>query len=145
MPLCCAPGQWLPQQFAATHEHISVQDEVPGERIPFPLLTQEGGPRPRGRGGRSHSSDDAAESQMTRGSVDRLCHARGGTITPAVVRGAEIGSALHDFARDFDGGCSRVEAFVAITAFGIEARTAGSTGVTVFLIPVRSPFPDIPR
>ena len=80
---------------------------------------------------------------MACGRVDGLCHARRGAITPAVVRRAEIGTTFHRLAWDFDRGRTGIVASLAIAAFRIEAGAARVTGVAVFLIPVRRPFPDI--
>src|SRR5262245_21678499 len=76
--------------------------------------------------------------------IDRLRHARRGPVAPAIVRCAKERPALHDLARNFYDGLSRVMAAVALAASRVVHRAAGPLDPAVLLIPVCGPFPDIP-
>jgi hypothetical protein len=77
------------------------------------------------------------------GVVDGLCHPRRGPIAPAVVWCAEVGTTFHYFAWDLDGGCRGIIAPLANPSFWIEAPAARASDLTVLLIPVARPFPDV--
>src|SRR5262249_20878863 len=87
--------------------------------------------------------DDAAKTKMTGGSIDGLGHARCRSITPAVVRRAEMRSAFHNFARDLDVRHVGIVAFVSVAASGVEARAARLWYLFVLLVPIRRPLPHV--
>src|SRR5882724_8924522 len=91
----------------------------------------------------SRRADDAAESQMAGCGIDRLGHARGRAIAPAVVGRAEIGAALHHLAGDGNLRHARVAAAAALAAARVVDRAAGVVDLAVVLVPVGGPFPDI--
>ena len=70
--------------------------------------------------------DDAAEAEMAGRGVDRLRHARRGTIAPAVVRRAEIRSALGHAPRDRTSGRHGSKLFSSAPPRGIVDRAAGA-------------------
>src|SRR5262245_33501266 len=84
---------------------------------------------------------DAAEAEMARRRVDALRHARGRAIAPTVVRRAEIRTALHDLARDFHAGCTRVVARLLGAAARVRHRAARVLDLRVLLVPIRCPLP----
>src|SRR5262245_53066505 len=86
---------------------------------------------------------NASKTEMACGSVDRLAHSRGGPVTLAIVRGAEIGTAFHDFPRNTHSLKPRIMALVTLAAFGIEGCAARPHRAAMRLIPVRRPLPDV--
>src|SRR5205814_9786357 len=81
--------------------------------------------------------------QVARRRVDRLRHPRGGTIAPAIVRRAQVRAALHHLARDPDVRRAGIEALLARTAARIVDRATGLLDLSVVLIPVGRPLPNI--
>src|SRR5689334_24184115 len=75
--------------------------------------------------------------------IDRLCHARGRPVTPAVVRRTKKRAALHHPARYGNVGHVGVIALVSFSTLGIETRATGMNSFAVLLVPVRRPFPNI--
>src|SRR4029079_17695071 len=79
----------------------------------------------------------AAEAEMTGCSVDRLRHPGGRAVAAAVVRRAQVRSALHDLARDARWILS------VNAAYASRPATAGGGGVGMTRVPVRCPLPDV--
>src|SRR5262245_45638974 len=80
---------------------------------------------------------------MTGRGINRLGHAGGRAIAPAVIGGAQERSALHHLARNPDLGLPRVETVVAAGTPWILQRAAGALDPGMLLIPVGGPLPDI--
>ena len=74
--------------------------------------------------------------------IHGLCHASGGTVALAIVGSAEVGSALHDFARDLYLGLAGIVAGFAI-AMGNGAAATSLAGGMVRGVPVGGPLPDV--
>src|SRR5262245_17374908 len=83
---------------------------------------------------------DAAEAEMACRRVDRLRHARRGTIATAIIRRAEIGSALGYAPRNRNVGQTRIEAVLECAAARIVDRAARALDLLVALIPVDGPL-----
>ena len=89
------------------------------------------------------SPHDTPKPQMTGRGIDGLRHARGRPVAPAVIRRAEIRPALHHLARNLDVRRVGIVAFLLLCASRIHGSAAGMRDLAVFLIPVRSPFPNV--
>src|SRR5437762_4492772 len=88
-------------------------------------------------------SDHTPKPDMASGCVDRLGVPRGGTVTAAVVRRAQMRAALDDLAGNLDvrlagivTRCLRAAARVFRDAAGF-----GRIGLVLLRVPVRGPFP----
>ena len=65
------------------------------------------------------------------------------SVTPAVIRRAQIRTALHHFSRNQNFRCPRINTRLAPGTARIVKRAARSLDELVVLIPVRRPFPHI--
>src|SRR6516165_1686779 len=74
---------------------------------------------------RGHFPENAAEAQMAGGGVDGLALTRRGPVTQAVVRGAQVGAALGDPARDVRAGLAGYQARLRGGDARIARRAAG--------------------
>src|SRR6187399_972787 len=79
-------------------------------------------------------SHDAPEPDVAGGGVDRLRHPRGGAVAQAIVRRAQVRSALHHPPRDANL-IARVDAAIAIAAARVVERTARPRDLPVLLVP----------
>jgi hypothetical protein len=95
---------------------------------------------------RLRRAQDATKPQVTRRGVDRLRHARRGSVTAAVVGCAKVRASLHHLARNPGPGCCRVVRLrrIAATARVVD-RAAGLPYLAVVLVPVGGPFPHVAR
>src|SRR4051794_32176281 len=89
------------------------------------------------------SPDDATKSEVTGGSVDLFGVPCRRPVATAIVRRAQIRSALDDSSRESDVGLAGVEASVLTATARIFRNTAGlrRVGLMIRSIPVRGPFP----
>src|SRR5215208_5616195 len=90
-------------------------------------------------------ADDAAESDVARTGIDRVGHARRRSVAPTVVGRAQKRTALDHLARDGDAGHLRVVAPLPVADGRVDAAAAGTFGLVMIPIPIRSPFPNVPR
>src|SRR5260370_634178 len=90
-------------------------------------------------------SDHTPKSDMAGGCVDRLGVACGGTVTPAVIRCAEMGAALDHLAGNFDVGLAGIVACGLSAPARIFRNAAGLRRIGLMLlgVPVGGPFPDV--
>src|SRR5690606_996883 len=86
---------------------------------------------------------DAPEAEVTGGGVHGLRHAGSRAVPPAVVRRAQVGTALDHLAGDADVRRVRVVARVAFPAARVRARAAGTDSVALLLVPIARPLPDV--
>src|SRR5262245_14198365 len=91
------------------------------------------------------SPEDAAESDMAGGSVDRLGVTRRRPIAPAVIRRAQMRATLQYPARNSDVGLARVIAVLFAPTARIFGNAARLRRVRLVLcgIKIAGPFPDI--
>src|SRR6266704_3629016 len=90
-------------------------------------------------------SNDTPKADMAGGCVDRLGVACGGTVTPAVVRCAEMGAALDHLAGNLDVRLAGIVACGLGASAGVFRDTAGFRRIGLMLlgVPVGGPLPDI--
>src|SRR5690349_14665265 len=90
--------------------------------------------------------DDAPETDMARGGVDGLRMARGGTVAPAVIRGAQMRAAFQHLAGDPDPGQAGIVAALLRRAARILRGTAGTgrTELVAPAVPVGGPLTNVP-
>src|SRR5215216_3153331 len=98
-----------------------------------------------GRHLRGSAANDAAKSYVARTSIDWMVHARRRSVAPAVVRRAQERTALDHLARDGDVGHLRVVALLPVADGRVDAAAAGTFGLVMIPIPIRSPFPNVTR
>src|SRR5215813_5253775 len=84
--------------------------------------------------------DNQAKTNVARGGVHWLRHARRGTISAAIVRSTEKGAALDDLARDSDARHLRVVALLAIRRFATQVSAARLDESMAIGIPIGGPF-----
>src|SRR6516164_3529439 len=89
--------------------------------------------------------DDAAEADVAGGGVDGLGVARRRTITPAVIRGAQMRPALQYLPWDADVRLAAVVATLLRSAARILGRATrtGRGDLVTRAVPVRRPLPDV--
>src|SRR5258705_10475553 len=82
---------------------------------------------------------------MAGGSVDRLGVARGGTVTTAIIRCAQMRAALDHLARNFDAGLPGIVTCGLGAAARVLRNAAGfrRVGFMLLRVPVGGPFPDV--
>src|SRR5207244_12477990 len=90
-------------------------------------------------------SEDTSKPDMAGGCIDRLGVPRGGTVTAAVIRRAQVRAALDDLAGNLDvrlagivTRCFRAAAWVFRDAAGF-----GRIGLVLLCVPVGGPLPDV--
>src|SRR5215469_11873817 len=92
-----------------------------------------------------HSPEDATEAHMAGGAVDGLTLTSRGPVTQAVVRGAQVGAALGDPARDVRAGLAGCQARLRRGNSRVARRAAGVLDVPGWQgrVVVASPLPDV--
>src|SRR4030095_2280977 len=88
-------------------------------------------------------SNNAAKSQVTSGSVDRLGHPCRWPIAFTVVWGTQVRPTLHHFARDGNLRGTRVKTLLEFRSTWIDVSATGVGNLVVFLVPVSGPLPNI--
>src|SRR6266704_7073866 len=90
-------------------------------------------------------SNDTPKSDMAGGGVDCLGVACGGTVTPAVIRRAEMGAALDHLAGNPDVRLGGIVACGLGASAGVFRDTAGLWRIGLMLpgVPVGGPFPAV--
>src|SRR5206468_5191003 len=90
-------------------------------------------------------SDHTPKPDMASGCVDRLGVPRGGTVTAAVIRRAQMRAALDDLAGNLDVRLAGIvtRCFRAAARVFRDAAGFGRIGLVLLRVPVRGPFPDI--
>src|SRR5262245_31533264 len=93
----------------------------------------------------ARGTDDAAEAKVAGRRIDRLRETRGRPVSPAVVRRAQMRSALDHFSRDANAWVARIVACFLVAASGVLGNAAGLVRFVRMLrrIPVRGPLPDV--